>query len=118
MKYYLLLIVLVCGCSAKGSVSVSSKPSKPQLRMDQEIKAGTAVVVLVDTSGSMAHSAGGKPKSESAKLALASIVEQADKWKQAHPDKHLEMGIISFSDREALLLSRIMQTPAGLVGRF
>jgi Mg-chelatase subunit ChlD len=67
-----------------------------------EPREGTAVVVLVDTSGSMAQSVkdrGGKmrPKYLIARDALERIIERTAEWKKTHPKTNLQMGIYNFS---------------------
>ncbi|MSR56654.1 MAG: VWA domain-containing protein [Planctomycetaceae bacterium] len=63
---------------------------------------GTAVVVLVDTSPSMAekvndHAGRQRPKNEIAREALQRIVEVTDTWRRQHPDQTLELGLVSFA---------------------
>src|SRR5947208_343054 len=65
-------------------------------------KSGTAVVILVDTSGSMAAPVPDakkalRPKSQIAADALHRIVEQTEAWKKSHADSHLQFGLYSFS---------------------
>jgi Mg-chelatase subunit ChlD len=74
-----------------------------------ESRPGTAVVVLVDTSGSMAqsvfdHAGARRPKYQIAREALERIIEQTGKWKKDHPDSHLQMGIYHFSGMVAPVL--------------
>jgi Mg-chelatase subunit ChlD len=63
---------------------------------------GTAIVLLVDTSGSMAQSVkdqNGKmrPKNEIAGDALRHIIRHTAEWKKAHPNKNLQMALYNFS---------------------
>ncbi len=63
---------------------------------------GTAVVVLVDTSGSMGQAvkdASGKmrPKAQIAREALQGIVRTTAAWQKAHPQTPLHMGLYTFS---------------------
>jgi Mg-chelatase subunit ChlD len=65
---------------------------------------GTAVVILVDTSGSMAQpvpDAQGKmrPKNEIAREALNGIVRHTGQWKKDHAGSHLQLAIFNFSSR-------------------
>jgi hypothetical protein len=74
-----------------------------------EQRAGTAIVILVDTSGSMAQSvpdADGKlrPKSEIAAKALHKIVDYTSQWKKEHAGAHLQLGIYNFSSRVSEVL--------------
>jgi len=69
-------------------------------KADQRL--GTAVVVLLDTSGSMNESvrdrSGGlRPKHEIAREALEGILDYTNQWKQKKPDRVLELGIYRFS---------------------
>jgi Mg-chelatase subunit ChlD len=72
----------------------------------------TAVVLLIDTSGSMGQRVPDKggvscPKFEIAADALARIVEQTTAWRARHPDRLLQLGLYSFSSspREVLPMS-------------
>jgi len=72
-------------------------------------RAGTAVVILVDTSGSMKQSVadrGGKarPKFQIARDALDRIIGLTAEWKKAHPDRTLQMGVLTFASSTAVAL--------------
>ncbi len=74
-----------------------------------EARPGTAVVILVDTSGSMAqsvfdHAAARRPKHQIAREALGRILDQMGKWKKDHPDSHLQLAIYHFSSMVAPVL--------------
>jgi Mg-chelatase subunit ChlD len=74
-----------------------------------EQRAGTAVVILVDTSGSMSQSVAdrgkkARPKSQIARDALGRIIELTAEWKKAHPDRTLQMGILTFASSPAVAL--------------
>lgn len=63
---------------------------------------GTAVVVLVDTSGSMAQpvkDAKGqmRPKHLIAREALSNIIRNTAQWQKGHPQAPLSMGLYTFS---------------------
>lgn len=63
---------------------------------------GTAVVIMIDTSGSMqqtVHDQTGnpRPKHEIARGALTKIIHATDDWQKKHADSSLFMGISSFS---------------------
>jgi Mg-chelatase subunit ChlD len=67
-----------------------------------DARGGTAVVILVDTSGSMRDAVrdrGGRPrpKNQIAKDALVQILQHTSKWKKDHPQANLQMGIYHFS---------------------
>ena len=70
---------------------------------------GTAVVIVIDTSGSMqqtVHDQTGhqRPKHEIARAALTKIIHATDEWQKKHPDSPLFMGISSFSSGTAEVL--------------
>jgi von Willebrand factor type A domain len=100
------------GCRPSARPAPKSGPpvaatSNPTLHINLpkvEPRAGTAIVVLVDTSGSMAQrvpDADGsmKPKSEIAAKALHGIVGYTSKWKKDHAGAHLQLAIFNFSSR-------------------
>lgn len=108
-----LLALIAAGC---GDSSTAPKPGPPQPAKGPgpaphhidlpkaEPRAGTAVVILIDTSGSMAQEVpDGKGKqrrkSEIAKEALKGIVDYTSQWKKSHAGSHLELGIFNFSSR-------------------
>jgi Mg-chelatase subunit ChlD len=67
-----------------------------------EAKPGVAVMILVDTSGSMAQrvrdrAGAQRPKHEIAREALERIVEQTEEWQKKKPGQDLQMGIALFS---------------------
>jgi len=103
-----------CGGSAPAPVTrVPPGPSAPptppsgsllpHINLPQPAqRLGTAVVVLIDTSGSMAqtvrdHAGQQRPKHEIARTALKRIIEVTDEWHKQHADSTLNLGIISFS---------------------
>jgi hypothetical protein len=62
----------------------------------------TAVVILLDTSGSMNESVpdltGTKqPKHQIARTALDRIVDYTEQWQQSHPDRMIQLGVLPFS---------------------
>jgi Mg-chelatase subunit ChlD len=67
-----------------------------------EPREGTAVVVLVDTSGSMMQSVedrGGQKREKYliARDALERIIQRTAEWRKTHPKANLQMGIYNFS---------------------
>jgi Mg-chelatase subunit ChlD len=106
------LVLLAAGCGAPQQTQRAPKPmeSTPppaahHLDLPKaEPRPGTAVVILVDTSGSMAQpvpDAKGKPrpKNEIAREALNGIVGYTAGWKKGHANAHLELAIFNFSSR-------------------
>jgi nitric oxide reductase activation protein len=92
-----------------GPIDLPTTPSRP----------GTAVVILVDTSGSMEDAVPGKngvrePKSKLAREALQQILNKTADWKKQHPNDMLDLGIYSFSSRvsEALPMAAFEQASA------
>jgi len=73
-----------------------------------EARGGTAVVILVDTSGSMEQSVpdGGKRRAKYliAKDALQHIIDHTAQWKKEHSSSTLQMGIFHFSSGVAEVL--------------
>ncbi len=96
-----LLALLCClglaaaGCGKPvpvGPIDLLKTPTHP----------GTAVAILVDTSGSMRDPVLGKngamePKSKLARDALQRILQQTGDWKKTHADSTLDLGIFHFS---------------------
>jgi Mg-chelatase subunit ChlD len=67
-----------------------------------EPREGTAVVILVDTSGSMAqpvkdHDGKMRPKHLIARDALERIIQRTAEWKKTHSKANLQLGIYNFS---------------------
>ncbi len=80
--------------------SSTSERSIDLPQVDQ--KPGTAVVLLVDTSGSMKvavddGSGGKKPKNEFATTVMGQVVDTTDAYLKQNPVVHLEFGLFSFS---------------------
>jgi Mg-chelatase subunit ChlD len=118
---FLACVAAVCaGCGGSSpSPSGKQQPLPGQPRTSYGIrpidlpqgdqKAGPGVVILVDTSGSMAQDVrdqGGKfrPKYLIARDALDRIVQHTAQWKKTHPDRQLQMGIYHFSSNVAPVL--------------
>jgi Mg-chelatase subunit ChlD len=115
----LLALIAAAGCGQ--STTAPGKPGGPivikqgsggtyHLDLPRgEPKPGTAVVVLVDTSGSMNqdvpdHAGKRRAKIQIAREALEHIVQDTAKWKKDHPKDHLELGIYHFSSSVAPVL--------------
>jgi Mg-chelatase subunit ChlD len=69
----------------------------------------TAVVILVDTSGSMQHSVRDRgvkrqPKHVIARDALENIISYTGEWKKTHADRALQLGVYSFSSSPSQVL--------------
>jgi hypothetical protein len=115
-----LLIVMVAplvGCGRAKPVAdpvatgQSSRPSRWMQRYDSMLqlpkadqKPGTAVVLIVDTSGSMKvkvgdGSGGKKPKHEIASDVMRQVVDTTNAYLEKNPVVHMEFGILSFSSR-------------------
>ena len=107
-------LVAVVGCvdnsppvqTSAVPVGVKPHPAGPLVRPIElpqpSQRLGTAVVVLIDTSGSMAQlvandTGSQQPKYEIARDALARIVQVTDNWHTAHTDPTLFLGLVSFS---------------------
>jgi hypothetical protein len=86
------------GANAGVVPGIASPIDLPQV----EVKPGTAIMILVDTSGSMGKSvraaAGAEqPKHQIAQDALRRILAHTAKWKREHPDRPLQLGICFFN---------------------
>jgi hypothetical protein len=71
---------------------------------DVDQKPGTAVVLIVDTSGSMKvdvsdGSGGRKPKYEIAADVIQQVIDSTDAYLEKNPVVHMEFGLFSFSSR-------------------
>jgi len=117
------IIVFGCGRSAPpasaprvggpSAVPVKGGPSLHHIDLPTaETKPGTAIAILIDTSGSMDWKVKDKdgsprPKHEIARSALERIVDFTGNWKTKNPDKPLYVGIYSFSSsvRPVLLMA-------------
>lgn len=64
-----------------------------------EQKFGTAIMLVIDTSGSMSDSPkeGGTAKIVSARAAAKEVVSKAEAFATAHPDRTVLLGIVKFS---------------------
>jgi Mg-chelatase subunit ChlD len=112
-KNLVLVALLVAGCSrshqSHGPGGGGDKPPPTTVTRHIELpkadeRNGTAVVILVDTSGSMAQAVpDGKgkqrPKNQIAQEALHSIVGYTTAWQKSHAGAHLQLGIFNFSSR-------------------
>jgi hypothetical protein len=111
-----LSIVSVTGCG-DGVPTKSSSPAPPgsfggPWRIDlpqADPRAGTAVAILIDTSGSMNQKVNDRegqqrPKHEIAREALAGIIKYTGKWKKQHADRLLYLGVYHFSSNVAPVL--------------
>lgn len=101
------LALAAMGCSQSGK---PTEPTAVHLNLPRpELRAGTAVVILVDTSGSMEQavrdpSGGQRPKFQIARDALERIIRTTEEWKKKNPDKTLQLGIANFSSSVTTLL--------------
>jgi hypothetical protein len=80
----------------------NSPPAGPVNLPRTEPRPGTAVVILVDTSGSMNAAVPNKdghkePKSKLAREALQRILKKTSDWKATHPDDTLDLGLSHFA---------------------
>jgi Mg-chelatase subunit ChlD len=115
----LCLAVVGLGCGNPSVSSVKPAPSQSVARSPAgvayidlpkvEPRTGTAVVILVDTSGSMAQAVpdgSGKmrPKNQIAREALERIIQNTADWKKGHADKPLQLAIYHFASSAAVVL--------------
>jgi Mg-chelatase subunit ChlD len=117
----LLSLPLCAGCGGTTSPPAGKKPPSvitadrtpygitPIDLPQGEQKPGPGVVILVDTSGSMAQDVkekgGQRAKHLIAQDALNRIVEHTAAWKKKNPERQLQMGIYHFSSNVAPVLA-------------
>jgi hypothetical protein len=105
-------LALLAGCGESPQSQPAAQPGAPKAapaayHLDlpkADAKPGTAVVILVDTSGSMDQpvpDAQGKPRPKYliARDALNGIVAYTADWKKSHPKSPLQLAIFNFSSR-------------------
>jgi uncharacterized protein YegL len=93
------------GCEkTTGVTSGTALGPQPTVAIDPQ--GGTAVVILVDTSGSMKDppGSGGPPKFQTANEALDRIVARTADWKQGHADKRLQLALYHFASGSHVVL--------------
>jgi hypothetical protein len=116
-----VLSCFLLGCGSDGSRFPTAKtgppPAVPQgfsvpwtIDLPQaDPRAGTAVAILIDTSGSMGQTVADRegqkrPKHEIARDALGRIIQHTGTWKKDHADRLLYLGIYHFSSNVAPVL--------------
>jgi hypothetical protein len=116
----LAVSLLASGCTDRQQSSSDGGP-KPQVKTEThgsyyqidlpkaETRSGTAVAILVDTSGSMARpvpdlSGQQRPKNLIAREALQRVIEHTAKWKKDNPNSTLQVGIYNFASDVAEVL--------------
>lgn len=93
----------VSGPAPTSSIKVTKSNLLPPIELPQPSqRLGTAIVIVVDTSGSMEqpvrdHAGHQRPKHEIAREALRKIILFTDAWHQKHMETPLFLGIESFS---------------------
>ena len=113
------LVVVGLGCGNPSAPSVSRAPAPSASKSPATVayidlpkvepRTGTAVVIVVDTSGSMAQSvpdASGRmrPKYQIASEALDRIIQNTAEWKKGHADRPLQLAIYHFASSAAVVL--------------
>lgn len=113
-------IALIPGCGRAGQAPnawvEAPKAAQPQGNLIPPIelaaptqRLGTAIIVLIDTSGSMSQpvrNLGGQeqPKNTIARDALSRIIKVTDDWHKAHKESTLYLGIINFAGETSTVL--------------
>ena len=107
-----LWLASAAGCGRSAPAPVTSSPGPPpQPQSAQPVphidlpqpaqRLGTAVVLLVDISPSMAqsvpdHAGRQRPKNDIAREALQRVMRVTEDWHKQHADQTLELGIVQF----------------------
>jgi Mg-chelatase subunit ChlD len=120
-RFLLVLGLLLPGCDrspAPGSHRAKPRPTAP---MPADVAANaiplpdagqrlcTAVVILIDTSGSMKETVRDqhgqqRPKHVIAREALAKIIDYTGQWQKSHEDRVLEIGLFNFNSSASQVL--------------
>lgn len=96
--------------TAKPHATATVRPASQGLPLPQgDQRLCTGVVILVDTSGSMANAVPGadgasRPKHEIARAALERIVQYTGQWRKSNPDRALNLAIYNFSSSPSAVL--------------
>jgi Mg-chelatase subunit ChlD len=109
-KVALGLALVALGCDGQPRHSIPTKSVRGTVpggtyQIDlfkAEPRAGTAIVILVDTSASMSQSVKDRhgkmrPKDQIAGDALRHIIQHTAEWKKGHPNANLQLAIYTFS---------------------
>src|SRR5262245_6903910 len=107
------LILAIPGCNRRTHCTKPQGPGNSTVKaappgnysidlFKAEPRLGTAVVLLVDTSGSMGQTVNDRtgkkrPKNQIAREALEHIVQSTAAWKKEHPKSNLQLAIYSFN---------------------
>jgi hypothetical protein len=116
--FFAFTAISLAGCGSEVAIKVgpSGKAGPAPFNVPWKIdlpqadpRAGTAVAILIDTSGSMAQKVRDRegqqrPKYEIARDALSGIVKYTGEWKKKHADRLLYLGIYPFSSNVAAVL--------------
>jgi Mg-chelatase subunit ChlD len=120
-KLVLVLGLLLSGCDRSPVPGSHGGKARPAARMSAEVASNaiplpdagqrlcTAVVILIDTSGSMKETVRDqhgqqRPKHVIAREALAKIIDYTGQWQKSHEDRVLEVGLFNFSSSASRVL--------------
>jgi uncharacterized protein YegL len=110
----IMLSVVFAGCGRssayKNGLPSNTVSSSFQLPLDATDKSAArtldtvGLIFCLDVSGSMDSSIDGKPKIAISKAAMRTVFAQVEAYVKAHPEKKVQVGLVSFSGDARLVL--------------
>jgi Mg-chelatase subunit ChlD len=98
----LLIAAMLTACGKEeGPAADKRAEPAPPWRSEVSEGLGAAVVILLDTSGSMKEAAGGgrEAKHVVARRAIEQMLEATDDFRKKNPDRRIRVGLMHFADR-------------------
>lgn len=87
-KITLIALLTIIGCDNYKEQQIKPVTKRP----------GTGIIIVVDTSGSMAEKINSERKSDIARKSIEQITTFTNAWKTKHTDKILEVGLVAFDN--------------------
>jgi Mg-chelatase subunit ChlD len=101
---FVLCLGVLSGC---GDAPITQKDQQQLIPASAiEKKSGTAIMLVIDTSGSMSEKPqeGGEPKIVTARQAAKDVVTKIQNFAAAHPDRQVVIGIMKFSTNTQIVV--------------